>query len=124
VSKLTLRLIGIGLAAASMGFTSSELASASAPTVARAVIWPNFSITVSPKSVKRGTVVFKIKNRDDVGSHKFVINGVVSRDIKPHTIVALTVNFKKPGVYFFTLADPDPQSQVGSKKIGGALTVT
>ena len=88
------------------------------------MIWPNFSITVSPASVKHGTVVFRIKNRDTAWGHKFSIDGVVSQNIKPNTTVAIRVYFKAPGIYFFTLADANPQSEVGSKQIGGALKVT
>jgi len=99
-----------------------QFASAASPAVANAVIWPNLTITVSPKSLEPGTVVFKIKNRD-LRSHWFSIDGATSPKIKPHSIGAMTVKLTKPGIYFFTLGDPDALSEVGTKQVGGTLRV-
>lgn len=90
------------------------------------MIWPNFSVTVSPKTVKLGPVVFKIKNRDETQNHRFSIDGVVSPSVKPQTTIAMTVIFEKRGLYFFTLGDSNPGSQMqsgSSQARGGALRV-
>jgi hypothetical protein len=110
--------VAVSLGALALGQT----ASATRSSVAKAVIWPNLTITVSPKSVEHGTVVFKVRNRDKL-SHNFAVNGVVSKPIKPNHVVILAVHFKKPGLYFLTLADPDPWTQVGTKQVGGTVRV-
>ena len=127
MDRLTVRSIGINVAVAVVVLASAQQVFAASPSVARAVIWANFSVTVSPKSVKLGTVVFKIKNRDGTRSHKFSINGAVSPSIKPHSTIAMSVVFKKPGLYFFTLGDSNPGSQMqtgSSQAMGGALRVS
>ena len=125
MQRLIPPLIVTGVAVAVLA--SAQVGSAASPSVARAVIWPNFSVTVSPKSVKLGTVVFKIKNRDGSVSHKFSIDGATSPSVKPHTTIAMTVVFKKRGLYFYALGDSNPgvQMQPGaSPTTGGALRVT
>lgn len=122
-----IRIVGATFVAAAVTLVPAERAVAGSPSVARAVIWPNFSVTVSPKSVKRGTVVFKIKNRDGTRSHKFSIDGAVSRSVKPDTTITMRVAFKRPGLYFFTLGDSNPGSQMqpgSSQAEGGALRVS
>ena len=84
----------------------------------RTVIWPNLTITFAPKSVKHGSIVFKIKNRDN-HPHRFAINGVTSPPIKPHASAEMTVKFKKPSSYAFTV--PDAPGWTG---VGGQLRVT
>ncbi len=91
--------------------------------VVRAVIWPNLAITVSPKSVAHGVVVFKIRNRD-AKPHEFSINGVSSDKISPHATIEMKVRFKKPSVYSFTLPDYQPSRQTGWAVVGGQLKVT
>lgn len=111
-----------GVTTAFAALLSVQIASASSPPVAKAVIWSNLTITVSPKAVKPGTVVFKIRNRD-LRRHSFAIDGYTSASIKPNKVVTMTVIFKKPGIYFFTLGDADAASEVGTKQVGGVLKV-
>jgi hypothetical protein len=118
-----MRLVWTGSAALVAMFASAQVASATPPPVVRAVIWPNLAITLAPKSVKHGTVVFKIKNRD-VKAHEFSINNVESAMIKPHTVVAMTVTFKKPNIYSFTLPDFLAGPKTGYQAVGGQLKVT
>ena len=112
-----------GLAALVAFFVSAQVASAASPAVVRAVIWPNLAITVSPKSVKHGTIVFKIKNRD-IRPHEFAINNVRSAKIKPQTTVEMTVTFKKPSTYSYTLPDYAASPKTGYLAVGGQLKVT
>jgi hypothetical protein len=77
---------------------------ATKPTVVRATIWPNLIITFSPSKIKRGTIVFKIKNRAST-AHEFSINGSTTEKIKPHGSSQLKVTFKRRAVYSATLPD-------------------
>lgn len=76
---------------------------ANAPVV-KVTIQPNLLITFSPKEFKHGTVVLKVNNRTD-NAHPFTINGVTTKSIKPHTIMAVTVTFKRPSIYAASLPD-------------------
>jgi hypothetical protein len=101
------KLVATSLVAGALVLVSAQVAtpsSARAGLVVRATIWPNLDLTFSPKAFKHGTVVFKVKNRSSQ-PHKFTINGVTSRYVRPQTVVALTVTFKRRGTYSATLAD-------------------
>jgi hypothetical protein len=115
-------LLCTGFAGLVIMSVSVQVASA-APPVVRAVIWPNLTITVAPKSVKHGTVIFKIKNRD-TKPHEFSINNVQSEKIRPQTTVAMAVTFKKPNTYSFTLPDFVAGPKTGYQAVGGQLKVT
>ena len=95
------------LAAVVVVFASTLVATSSAatePVVVKATIWPNLIITFSPSKFKRGTVVFKIKNRATT-AHEFSINGATTTKIKPHGTISLTVTFKRKALYSATLPD-------------------
>jgi hypothetical protein len=99
--------VAASLVAGALMLVSTQVATpspAKAGLVVRVTIWPNLDIIFSPKAFKRGTVVFKIKNRSSQ-AHRFQINGVTSANVRPHAVVALTVTFKRRGGYSGTLAD-------------------
>ena len=124
-SRRRLRDASVILAAAALTFVTSVSAAPAAPpppVTVRAVIWPNLVITVAPASFKRGTVLFTIKNRDSM-AHVFEINGVKSKPIAPHKVVAMTVTFKKPSVYSYTLPDYLPSPEHLFVKVGGQVKV-
>jgi hypothetical protein len=86
-------------------------------------IWPNLDITVAPRSIRRGTVLLAIRNRDKT-PHAFSINGVETRKIAPHKLLRVSVKFKRPDVYAFTLPGYVPTPETGWKAVGGVLRVT
>ena len=89
-----------------------------------ATIWKNLVITVAPKTFPKGTVVFKVRNRD-VQPHKFTINCAVSQSIRPGGSASLTVTFRKASSYEFTLADYVPTAATGYQSaVGGIIKVT
>lgn len=93
---------------------------ANAPAVVRVTISPTLLITFSPKAFKHGTVVLKIKNRND-RAHPFLINGVTTKIIKPGAIVSATVTFKRPGVYTAALPDCGYLSRCPERPDTGAI---
>ena len=101
--KLALSSLAVSVVvlASTLAATSSA---ATEPAVVKATIWPNLIITFSPSKVKRGTVVFKIKNRA-TAAHEFSINGATTAKIKPHGSSSLTVTFKRRATYSATLPD-------------------
>jgi Cupredoxin-like domain len=102
----------------------SSIASASSSQVVSVVISPNLAVSISPKSVKHGTVVFKIGNHDSK-PHEFSIDGRTSPEIAPHTVVKMNVTFDRAGVYSFSLPDATKaiETQPGAKAPGGTLKV-
>jgi hypothetical protein len=77
------------------------------------------AIHFSPSTIKRGTVLLKITNRDLGGGgsdHYLAINGRSSADINAGATALLKVVFKRPGVYTASCID--------DAGIGGALKVT
>ena len=119
-----MKLVSTSLVAGALMFASTQVATpspAAAPLVVKAAIWPNLIITFSPKAFKRGTVAIKVKNRTSQ-THQFAINGVTSKDIKPHTAGRLTVTFKRRGIYSATLADCNyPSTCFGGDPATGAV---
>jgi len=105
-------------------FASTQVAMpspAAAPLIVKATIWANLVITFSPKAFKRGTVAIKVNNRTSQ-QHQFRINGVTSKNIKPHTAGLVTVTFKRRGVYSATLADCNyPSTCVGADPATGPV---
>jgi uncharacterized cupredoxin-like copper-binding protein len=109
----------------------TQLASASAisaPVVVRATMWPSPSgehiprpgaFTFSPKTVKRGTVVFVVRNRAGA-AYNCQLNSV-SKFVRPNHIVRMTVVFKKRGLYSASCNDPTEPEGVG---IAGQIRVT
>ena len=117
------------LATVSM-LTSVQLASASSvagPVVVRATMWhPTTSgfkrpgaLTFSPKMVKLGTVLVRIKNRAGV-AYNCEVN-LVSKFIRANQIVQMTIVFKRRGVYNASCSDPNDPEGPG---IAGLLKVT
>ena len=100
-----MKFVATSIAAAVLLLASAQVAApAEAPVVVRATMWPNLIITFSPNHFKHGTVTMKVKNRTD-SAHDFSINGVTWPKIKPRKIVAMTVTFKRRGIYSATLPD-------------------
>jgi hypothetical protein len=77
------------------------------------------ALTFSPNVVKRGTVVFKIRNRAGA-TYKCEVN-LVSKLVRTNQVVQMTVVFKRPGVYNAGCSDPLNQEGTG---IAGVLRVT
>ena len=82
---------------------------------------------VSPKSVKHGTLIFKVTNLGK-HSHSFQIHGHVTKPLRPHQSATLTVVLGKPARYFYSdvcLANPNqPETEVAAPCPGGILRVT
>jgi hypothetical protein len=82
---------------------------------------------ISPKSVRRGTVIFKITN---VGKlpHSFEIIGHSTKLLRRHQSTTLAVLFRKAARYFFSdkcVADPNAQEKGSTAPCaGGILRVT
>ena len=86
-----------------------------------------YAFEVSPTTVRRGTVVFKVKNLGKL-AHSFEIGGKSTKRLLPRQSTTLTVVFKKPARYIFSdkcIANPNEQEQ-GSVTpcAGGILKVT
>ncbi len=119
-----LRILFVGAGVAGMLVCVQAVFGSPKPAVVRATIWPNLIITVAPKTFRHGTVVFKVKNRD-TQSHRFSINGAETTKIGPGKSVALTVTFRKPSTYEFTLPDYEPTAANGYQAaVGGTVKVT
>src|SRR5581483_5419118 len=105
-------------------------ARAAAPAGATSVVAgkpSEYAFEVSPTTVRRGTVVFKVKNLGKL-AHSFEIGGKSTRRLLPRQSTTLTVVFKKPARYIFSdkcIANPNEQEQ-GSVTpcAGGILKVT
>ena len=116
------------VAAAAAAFVFALLVAAPAsvaagrPTV-KAVIWPNYAVTVAPKSVPRGKVVFQVRNREST-PQQFAVDGVETVLIPPGGSASVTVTFARRGRYAYTLPDYQPNAEHGYKPVGGSITVT
>lgn len=69
------------------------------------VIATEFHFKLSVKSVKTGTVVFRVENHGKL-HHDFKINGVKTRLIAPGKSATLKVTFKKRGSYHYLCTVP------------------
>ena len=82
---------------------------------------------VSPKSVKHGTVVFKVTNLGKL-RHSFMISGHSTERLRPHESATLRVVLKKPGRYIYSdtcLTDANEQEMASTTPCaGGILKVT
>src|SRR5580765_4693282 len=100
-----MKLVATSVVAAFLLLGSAQVAApAEAPVVVRATIWPNLNITFYPNKFKHGTVTVRVKNRTD-SAHDFSINGVTLKKVKPSKVGAMTVTFKRRGIYSATLPD-------------------
>src|SRR5262245_46184028 len=115
------RLAGLGIAA-----TSVLLLASPATAVRRSPVSVHTSIVivtagkpteyqfrVTPKTVRPGTVIFKITNLGKK-PHTFGINGQTSKVLRPHASTTLRVVFKKPSRYIYTdrcVENPNGQEQ-------------
>jgi len=85
------------------------------------------AFVVSPKSVRHGTLIFKITNLGK-RSHSFQIHGQTTKPLRPHQSTTLTVVLKKPARYFYSdvcLANPNQaETEVAAPCPGGILKVT
>jgi uncharacterized cupredoxin-like copper-binding protein len=107
------RLAGIAFVAATAFSASFLLATARSSNAAAtgAVAAPpviivtagkptEYRFKLSRKSVKHGTVIFKLINAGKE-HHGFSINNNSTKVIRPHASAKLTVVFKKPGKYVY-----------------------
>ena len=100
-----MKLVSTGVTAVVLLLAATGVAAqASPPRVVNVAILHNLDMTFSPPKFKRGTVVFKVKNTTR-HAHKFGINGVTSRLIRPNATASITVVFKIPSLYVATLPD-------------------
>ena len=98
-----MKLVPVSLVMA-VALVSAQVAWPARPSVVRVKISPNLRITFAPNAVKRGLVVFKVKNAS-LGPHEFSINGITTKPIPRNATVSLKVKLKRPAVYSATLAD-------------------
>ena len=90
----------LGMLAAIAAVTCAIVPVASAQTAATTirVTASDFKFKLSTRTVRKGTVVFKVKNAGKVG-HDFKIGGKKSALIAPGQTKTLKVVFKKAGKY-------------------------
>jgi len=71
-----------------------------------------YEFKLSPTSIKRGTVLFKLTNLGKL-PHGFTIDGETTKVIASHRSTTLTVDFKKPGKYVYQCSEPhvDPAQE-------------
>ena len=65
-----------------------------------------FSFVLSTKTVKHGTVTFKVTNAGAGLPHDFSINGKKTPQLAPGKSATLTVTFKKAGKYAYSCTVP------------------
>jgi hypothetical protein len=86
-----------------------------------------YMFRISPRSVRRGTVIFKITNAGKL-PHSFEIVGHTTKLLRPHQSTTLAVLFRKAARYFFSdkcVADPNAQEKGSTAPCaGGILRVT
>jgi plastocyanin len=70
------------------------------------------AFVLSPRSAKRGTVVFSLLNKGKY-AHGFSINGRATKVVKPHATAKLKVVFKKPGKYVYQCVATAPPADFG-----------
>jgi uncharacterized cupredoxin-like copper-binding protein len=102
-------------------FTASAGAQAKgSTTVVVTVSKPSeFRFTLSTKTVKHGTVIFKVTNKGTT-QHDFSINGKKTKLLSPKASTTLTVTFAKAGSYAYKCTVPG-HAALGMK---GVLKVT
>jgi hypothetical protein len=96
-------IVAVGILLVAVQLAEPAMASTQPPVV-RATIWPNLKITFYPKTFKHGAVVMRVDNLAKL-THQFTIDGVTWSSVKPHTVVAKPVDFKRRGIYSATLPD-------------------
>ncbi len=123
MQRVVIAIVGVLVLSPILSAQASQ-ARTPAPTVVKVTIFGQPLPTVAgkilfnPKTVKQGTVVFKITNTDNEW-HKFEIDNLSSRLMGPNGGKGvLRVTFKKRGLYF--AATPE-KTDFG---ISGVLTVT
>jgi uncharacterized cupredoxin-like copper-binding protein len=114
IPKLRRRLIAL---AALLALTSTP-ALASAFVTTDQVKMLDFKFVLSAKTVKRGKVVFKLKNAG-AATHNIKVAGKTSKLLNPGQISQLTVTFTKAGKYKYLCTIPG-HAALGMK---GVLTV-
>jgi uncharacterized cupredoxin-like copper-binding protein len=101
-------------------FTASAGAHANATTVTVTIGKPSeFHFTLSTKTVKHGTVTFKVTNKGHI-SHDFSINGKKTKLLASKATATLTVTFAKAGNFAYKCTVPG-HAAAGMK---GVLKVT
>jgi uncharacterized cupredoxin-like copper-binding protein len=105
----------VALATAVSAFGRTE---APAPVTVTAGKPSEFKFTLSKKTVKKGTVAFKVSNKGTIG-HDFKIGGKKTKSLSSGKSQTITVVFKKAGKYAYLCTLPG-HAAAGMK---GTLTV-
>jgi uncharacterized cupredoxin-like copper-binding protein len=103
VKIITLGLLGAALVTGVAATAAPSHRAAKTTTIT--VKMTEFKFTLSKSSAPKGTVVFKLVNRGQVG-HDFKINGKKSPLVAPGKTATLTVKFAKPGKYPYLCTVP------------------
>jgi hypothetical protein len=119
------KLAATGMAAALMLFALLQAASSSTGTSVSTIVKVTLKghppsnlltpgvIVFTPKAIKRGTVIFKITNKDGE-DHFFSINGALSASINGQGGKGvLKVTFKRQGVYTGSVPDDETSGFAG-----------
>jgi hypothetical protein len=133
-----LRLASLGMAATTVMLISAPLAAAhwnsetstvrtSAEKTSIVIVTAGkpseYAFRISPTSVKRGTVIFKITNLGK-RPHSFSINGRASEVVRSHKSTTLRVVFRKPSRYLYAdgcIVPPNQQEGTPATPCGGGF---
>jgi uncharacterized cupredoxin-like copper-binding protein len=123
MSKLRVATLGLAAVVVSAwavpAFAQNARAAATVVTVTAGKP-SSFAFTLSTKTVKHGTVTFKVKNGGAGLPHDFFINGKKTAQLAPGKSATLVVTFAKAGKYAYSCTVPG-HAAAGMK---GTLTVT
>jgi uncharacterized cupredoxin-like copper-binding protein len=101
------------------GTLVAQASSAHAASTTVSVTAVEFKFTLSTKSVKHGTVTFKVTNKGKI-AHDFMIKGKKTALIQAGKSVTLTVSFPSAGTFAYKCTVPG-HAALGMK---GTLKVT
>jgi hypothetical protein len=104
-------IVALAAASALVLAASAAASSAATPQIVLATMYPPGNIpslpgkiAFLPKTVKRGTVLFKFRNRAGT-AYQCELN-LVSKYVAAKQVVKITVAFKRRGLYSANCADP------------------
>ena len=115
VWKVSAAVVALTLAVGVSAFAATSATTSVAVTSGKP---SEFHFTLSKKTVKKGTVVFKVTNRGTI-SHDFKIAGKKTKLVAPGSTTTLKTVFKKAGKYKFLCTVPS-HAEAGMR---GVLTV-
>jgi uncharacterized cupredoxin-like copper-binding protein len=105
-------IVAVGLTFASVGLSQSHATKATVTVTAK-----EFKFTLSTKSVKAGSVTFKVKNAGKL-PHDFKISGKKTPMIAPGKTASITVKLTKGSkAYLCTVPGHAPAGMKGSLKV-------